>query len=455
MEEQEILEGQRAYFRSGATRGLGFRREQLRKLLRGLGDWEPALLEALAADLGKSPFEAYATELGVVRGEIRAALGHLKGWARTKRVPGPLTQFPSGGRLMAEPKGCVLILAPWNYPVQLILAPLVSAMAAGNCAVLVLPEDAPRTSGVLAEMLERLYPPEYMAVRRASVEGNTRLLDLGFDHIFFTGSPRVGRIVMAAAAKNLTPVTLELGGKSPCIVDRTADIPLAARRIVWGKCLNAGQTCVAPDYVLVQEPVREAFLRELRRQAEVLFPGGMLASGDYPQIVNRRHFDRLAGLLDGERVLLGGEADPEGRKLALTVLDAPGPERPVMKEEIFGPILPVIPYGEIREVLDFVLERPKPLALYLFTRDREVIRRVLGELSFGGGCLNDTIVHLLPHNLPFGGVGESGMGGCHGKAGFDTFTHWKPVLKRGTWLDLPVRYPPYRGKLGLLKKLMK
>lgn len=455
MEEQEILEGQRAYFRSGATRGLGFRREQLRKLLRGLGDWEPALLEALAADLGKSPFEAYATELGVVRGEIRAALGHLKGWARTKRVPGPLTQFPSGGRLMAEPKGCVLILAPWNYPVQLILAPLVSAIAAGNCAVLVLPEDAPRTSGVLAEMLERLYPPEYVAVRRASVEGNTRLLDLGFDHIFFTGSPRVGRIVMAAAAKNLTPVTLELGGKSPCIVDRTADIPLAARRIVWGKCLNAGQTCVAPDYVLVQEPVREAFLRELRRQAEVLFPGGMLASGDYPQIVNRRHFDRLAGLLDGERVLLGGEADPEGRKLALTVLDAPGPERPVMKEEIFGPILPVIPYGEIGEVLDFVLERPKPLALYLFTRDREVIRRVLGELSFGGGCLNDTIVHLLPHNLPFGGVGESGMGGCHGKAGFDTFTHWKPVLKRGTWLDLPVRYPPYRGKLGLLKKLMK
>lgn len=455
MEEQEILEGQRAYFRSGATRGLGFRREQLRKLLRGLGDWEPALLEALAADLGKSPFEAYATELGVVRGEIRAALGHLKGWARTKRVPGPLTQFPSGGRLMAEPKGCVLILAPWNYPVQLILAPLVSAIAAGNCAVLVLPEDAPRTSGVLAEMLERLYPPEYVAVRRASVEGNTRLLDLGFDHIFFTGSPRVGRIVMAAAAKNLTPVTLELGGKSPCIVDRTADIPLAARRIVWGKCLNAGQTCVAPDYVLVQEPVREAFLRELRRQAEVLFPGGMLASGDYPQIVNRRHFDRLAGLLDGERVLFGGEADPEGRKLALTVLDAPGPERPVMKEEIFGPILPVIPYGEIREALDFVLERPKPLALYLFTRDREVIRRVLGELSFGGGCLNDTIVHLLPHNLPFGGVGESGMGGCHGKAGFDTFTHWKPVLKRGTWLDLPVRYPPYRGKLGLLKKLMK
>ena len=290
---------------------------------------------------------------------------------------------------------------------------------------------------------------------RASVEGNTRLLDLGFDHIFFTGSPRVGRIVMAAAAKNLTPVTLELGGKSPCIVDRTADIPLAARRIVWGKCLNAGQTCVAPDYVLVQEPVREAFLRELRRQAEVLFPGGMLASGDYPQIVNRRHFDRLAGLLDSERVLFGGEADPEGQKLALTVLDAPGPERPVMKEEIFGPILPVIPYGEIGEVLDFVLERPKPLALYLFTRDREVIRRVLGELSFGGGCLNDTIVHLLPHNLPFGGVGESGMGGCHGKAGFDTFTHWKPVLKRGTWLDLPVRYPPYRGKLGLLKKLMK
>ncbi len=455
MEEREILEGQRAYYRTGATRGLKFRREQLQKLLEGLKAWEPALLEALAADLGKSPFEAYATELGVVRGEIRTALRHLKSWARIKRVPGPLTQFPSGGRLMAEPKGCVLILAPWNYPVQLILAPLVSAIAAGNCAVLVLPEDAPRTSEVLEQMLESLYPPEYVAVQRASVEGNTRLLALPFDHIFFTGSPRVGRIVMAAAAQNLTPVTLELGGKSPCIVDQTADIPLVARRILWGKCLNAGQTCVAPDYVLVQKPVREALLRELRRQAEVLFPGGMLASGDYPRIVNRRHFDRLMGLLEGETVLLGGEADPEGRKLALTVLDAPGPERPVMKEEIFGPILPVIPYEKIEEVLDFVLERPKPLALYLFTRDREVSRRVLGELSFGGGCLNDTIVHLLPHNLPFGGVGESGMGGCHGKAGFDTFTHWKPVLKRGTWLDLPVRYPPYRGKLALLKKLMR
>ncbi len=453
--EEMLFAQQRAYFRSGETRELLFRKEQLKKLLNGLERWERALLDALTADLGKSPFEGYATEIGLIREEIRTACRCLRKWTKIRRIAGPLTQFPSSGALIPEPKGCTLILAPWNYPVQLILAPLVSAIAAGNCAVLVLPEDAPRTSAVLAEMMGNLYPEKYIAARLGSVESNTRLLSLPFDHIFFTGSPRVGRIVMAAAARNLTPVTLELGGKSPCIVDKTADLTLAARRIAWGKCLNAGQTCVAPDYLFVQETVREDFLRELEKQTERLYPDGMIGGEDYPHIVSRKHFDRLSRLMEGQRVLFGGEKDPGRLQISLAALDSPAPDSPVMQEEIFGPLLPVIPYRDIQEVLEFVLDRPKPLALYLFTRDRVLSRRIFREVSFGGGCLNDTIVHLTSHNLPFGGVGESGMGSCHGKAGFDTFTHLKPVLKRGTWLDLPVRYPPYRGKLDLLKKLMR
>lgn len=453
--ERELFEKQRAFFRRGETRSLVFRKAQLQKLLQGLSEEEDILLKALEADLGKHPFEGYATELGVVRGEIRAALRKLKSWSRTRKTVGPLTQFPSSGRLMAEPKGCVLILAPWNYPVQLILAPLVSAIAAGNCAILLLPEDAPETSGALARMIKKLYPEEYIASAPASVEGNGRFLSLPFDHIFFTGSPRVGRIVMGAAAKNLTPVTLELGGKSPCIVDKTADLPLAAKRIAWGKCLNAGQTCVAPDYVLVEKSVREAFVKELKKQADALFPGGMLSNGDYPHLVNRKHFDRVVKLMDGEKILFGGKSDPETLKIELTALDVPDLESPVMKEEIFGPVLPVIPYDSIDGAMTLILDRPKPLALYLFMEDRELSCRVFREISFGGGCLNDTIVHLLPHNLPFGGVGESGMGSCHGKAGFDTFTHWKPILRRGMWMDLPVRYPPYKGKLSLLKKIMR
>ncbi|MGI5857323.1 MAG: aldehyde dehydrogenase [Candidatus Merdivicinus sp.] len=453
--EEMLFAQQKAYFRSGETRRLPFRKEQLKKLLSGLKCWEKPLLDALAADLGKSPFEGYATEIGLIREEVRIACRCLGKWAKIRRTAGPLTQFPSSGALIPEPKGCTLILAPWNYPVQLILAPLVSAIAAGNCAMLALPEDAPRTSAVLAEMLGSLYPETYIAARFGSIEGNTRLLALPFDHIFFTGSPRVGRIVMAAAAKNLTPVTLELGGKSPCIVDKTADIVLAARRIAWGKCLNAGQTCVAPDYLFVQESVQADFLRELEKQASRLYPGGMNGGEDYPRIVNRKHFDRLSGLMEGQRILFGGEKDSERLQISLAALDSPAPDSPVMQEEIFGPLLPVIPYRDIEEVLEFVLDRPKPLALYVFTRDRALSRRIFREVSFGGGCLNDTIVHLTSHSLPFGGVGESGMGSCHGKAGFDAFTHLKPVLRRGTWLDLPVRYPPYRGKLGLLKKLMR
>ena len=291
--EAEWLARQRDYFRTGKTRPADFRREQLKKLLEGLEKWEAPLLEALGKDLGKSPFEGYATEIGLVREEIHAAVRNLGKWSRVRRTPGPMTQFPSSGRVIPEPKGCVLIMAPWNYPVQLILAPLVSAIAAGNCAVLALPTDAPETSKAMENMLGNLYPPEYIKTVWGDIETNTRLLELAFDHIFFTGSPRVGRIVMSAAAKNLTPVTLELGGKSPCIVDRTADIKLAARRIAWGKCLNAGQTCVAPDYVFVHESVREALVRELEAQSRLLYPDGMIGGKEYPRIVNRKHLTGL------------------------------------------------------------------------------------------------------------------------------------------------------------------
>lgn len=453
--EATLLIRQKDFFRGGATRSIEFRKNQLKKLLEGLTKWEGPLLEALEKDLGKSPFEGYATEIGLVREEIHAAVKGLPRWSRIRRVQGPVSQFPSTGKLIPEPKGCVLIMAPWNYPVQLVLAPLVSAIAAGNCAILALPTDAPQTLNVMEEMLGNLYLAEYISAVQGDIETNTRLLELEFDHIFFTGSPRVGRIVMGAAAKNLVPVTLELGGKSPCIVDRTADVKLAARRIAWGKCLNAGQTCVAPDYIFVHESIRENFVQELKNQSRLLYPDGMIGGKDYPHIVNQKHFDRLKGLMAGEKVLFGGETDPERLQIALTALDAPAPESAVMQEEIFGPLLPILSYQEITDVINFVLDRPKPLALYLFTKDQRLARQVFSEVSFGGGCLNDTIVHLTCHRLPFGGVGESGMGSCHGKAGFDTFTHLKPILCRGTWMDLPVRYAPYLDKLNMLKKLMK
>ena len=454
MEIQELAAQQRTYFNTGATRTAAFRRQALERLRAALLEHEEELNAALLADLNKAPAESYFTETGMVLEELRFQLKHFEKWARPRRVITPLAQFPSRGERLPEPYGCVLIMAPWNYPVQLCLTPLAGAIAAGNCAVVKPSAYAPASSAAIAKLLGEIFPPEFVAVVEGGRAETRTLLEQKFDYIFFTGSPAVGREVMAAGAKNLTPVTLELGGKSPVIVDSTADIPLAARRIAFGKVLNAGQTCVAPDYLLLHRSVKDAFVREYRRALEEFFPGGDY--GELPCIVNDKHFRRASRLLAGQRVLIGGETDATRRFIAPTLLDETDPAAPVMQEEIFAPILPMLCWQEREEAVRFVQSRPKPLALYLFTRDREMERAVFDQCSFGGGCLNDTIVHLACSGLPFGGVGNSGMGSYHGKQSFDTFTHYRSVLKKANWLDLPMRYHPYSGeKLRWIKRFLK
>ena len=454
MEIQELAAQQRTYFNTGATRTAAFRRQALERLRAALLEHEEELNAALLADLNKAPAESYFTETGMVLEEMRFQLKHFEKWVRPRRVITPLAQFPSRGELLPEPYGCVLIMAPWNYPVQLCLTPLAGAIAAGNCAVVKPSAYAPASSAAIARLLGKIFPPEFVAVVEGGRAENQALLEQKFDYIFFTGSPAVGREVMAAGAKNLTPVTLELGGKSPVIVDSTADIPLAARRIAFGKILNAGQTCVAPDYLLVHRAVKDVFVREYRRALEEFFPGGDY--GELPCIVNDKHFRRASCLLAEQRVLIGGETDATRRFIAPTLLDETDPAAPVMQEEIFAPILPMLCWQEREEAVRFIQARPKPLALYLFTRDREMERAVFDQCSFGGGCVNDTIVHLACSGLPFGGVGNSGMGSYHGKQSFDTFTHYRSVLKKAGWLDLPMRYHPYSGeKLRWIKRFLK
>ena len=454
MDIQQLTESQRTYFNTGATRRAAFRRQALERLRAALLEHEEELNAALLADLNKAPAESYFTETGMVLEELRFQLKHFEKWARPRRVTTPLAQFPSRGELLPEPYGCVLIMAPWNYPVQLCLTPLVGAIAAGNCAVVKPSAYAPASSAAIARLLGEIFPPEFVAVVEGGRGENRTLLEQKFDYIFFTGSPAMGREVMAAGAKNLTPVTLELGGKSPVIVDSTADIPLAARRIAFGKVLNAGQTCVAPDYLLLHRSVKDVFVREYRRALEEFFPGGDY--GELPCIVNDKHFRRASCLLAEQRVLIGGEADATRRFISPTLLDETDSAAPVMQEEIFAPILPMLCWQEREEAVRFVQSRPKPLALYLFTRDREMERAVFDQCSFGGGCVNDAIVHLACSGLPFGGVGNSGMGSYHGKQSFDTFTHYRSVLKKAGWLDLPMRYHPYSGeKLRWIKRFLK
>ena len=454
MDIRQLLVRQRDYFNSGATRPAAFRRRALERLRDALAAREEELNAALLADLNKAPAESYFTETGMVLEELRVQLNHFERWMRPKAVPVPLSQFPARGAILPEPYGCVLIMAPWNYPVQLCLIPLIGAIAAGNCAVVKPSAYAPASSAAIAKLLGDRFPPEFVAVVEGGREENRALLEQPFDYIFFTGSPAVGREVMAAAAKNLTPVTLELGGKSPVIVDRTADIPLAARRIAFGKVLNAGQTCVAPDYLLLHREVKDTFVREYRRALEEFFPGGDWT--EMPCIINEKHFRRAGRLLEGRRILIGGETDSERRFIAPALLDETDPDAPVMQEEIFAPILPMRCWQEREEVIRFIQSRPKPLALYLFTRDKGMEREVFDRCSFGGGCVNDVIVHLACSGLPFGGVGNSGMGSYHGRKSFDTFTHCRSVLTKANWLDLPMRYHPYSGeKLKWIRRFLR
>ena len=451
------LDAMHAYFLTGETRPVAYRIQQLRRLYDALAAQQDILLDALQADLGKSAFESYETELGLVLSEIRHTIRHLKRWTRPRRVSSQLTQFPAQSTIYSEPVGAVLIIAPWNYPLQLVIAPLIAAIAAGNCAVIKPSEHAPQTAAALQVLLGRVFRADYIDVVPGDAVVTSHLLDLGFDHVFFTGSVTVGKSVMQKAAQTLTPVTLELGGKSPCIVTKSADINLAAKRIVWGKCINAGQTCVAPDYLIVERTVRDALLAAMHRHTTAFYGESMLQSVDYPPIVNQKHFDRLAAYLSDAPVLLGGEQDRTARKIAFTVLDADEAtlRKPVMCEEIFGPILPMLTVDSIEEAITIIRRFAKPLALYLFTKDQAVEKKILAAIPFGGGCVNDTIMHLTNPHLPFGGTGASGIGAYHGKAGFDTLSHYKSVLKMPFSMDVPMRYPPYEGKLSVIKKILK
>lgn len=453
-EEKMLLNSQRAYYETGRTRDISFRIRQLISLRESIIKNEAEIMQALKKDLNKSDFEAYATEIGMVLEEINYLLKNIKKLARTERVRTPITQFPSAGRVYKEPYGIVLIMAPWNYPVQLALAPLAGAISAGNCVILKPSEYAPYSSAVLRKVIQEAFPEKYIAVVEGGMEVNQKLLLNKFDYIFFTGSVPVGKIIMAEAAKHLTPVTLELGGKSPCIVDESADISLAAKRIVWGKYLNAGQTCVAPDYVLVQKDVKEALIRELNRYIRKFYGEDSLNNEEYPKIISERHFSRLLSLMENEKLRIGGKYNGRLLKIEPTVLEPDTTDSPIMQEEIFGPLLPVISFESLEEAASFVNARPKPLALYLFTTSRKNESYIMKHTSFGGGCINDTIVHLATTHMGFGGVGESGMGSYHGKLSFSTFSHSKSVLRKSNLLDIPLRYPPYKKKINLLRKIL-
>jgi aldehyde dehydrogenase (NAD+) len=448
----EIVARQRAYFKTGASLPLKTRLEALRKLQNALRQNEGKLNEALMADLHKSAGESYMTETGIVLHELRYIIKHLPKWSKIRNVPTPLAHFHSKSFIVPEPYGVALVISPWNYPVQLSLSPVIGAIAAGNCVVLKPSAYAPATSRALAELLGSLYDPGFVTVIEGGREQNQALLSEKFDYIFFTGSVAVGRHVMECAAKNLTPVSLELGGKSPVIVDETANLKTAATRVAFGKILNAGQTCVAPDYVLVQKSVREPFLKAFKEAMQACFPGDDM--GDMPHIISGKHFERLTGLLKCGRVYYGGQTDAATRYISPTILDGVKPDDPVMLEEIFGPIMPVLEYDTLNDAIAFVNERPHPLALYLFTTSRQTEKEVLSSVRFGGGCVNDTVIHLANAHMGFGGVGDSGMGSYHGKQSFDTFTHYKSILKKFNWIDMPMRYHPYDKKKEKMVRML-
>ena len=451
------MEKQKEFFFRNETRGLDFRIMQLRKLRGILKENENKILESLNKDLRKSNFEGYATEIGLVYEEINYAISHLKKWMKRERVKGSLVYYPSKSYIYKEPYGVVLIIGPFNYPFQLIMSPLVGAIAAGNCAIIKPSEHSIETSKVIESIINDNFPSEYIKVIEPSggKEVVSSLLDLKFDYIFFTGSVRVGKIVMEKASKNLIPVTLELGGKSPCIVDKDANIKMSAKRIVWGKFINSGQTCIAPDYLLVHKEVKEELLKAVVNEIKLQFGENNRESSDYPRIISVREVDRLSSYIKDGDIYYGGEVIREEKYISPTILTNIKAEGKINEEEIFGPILPVYEFSEIDEVLKNNKYKEKPLALYYFSENKDSIEKVLKESTSGGATINDTILHVASMKLPFGGVGNSGIGGYHGKFSFDTFTHSKSVVKRGTFIEFPFRFPPYKDKFKLIKKLMK
>ena len=449
---QELVLGQRAFFASGTTRDVKWRIGQLKAFKAGLKKWEKPLCDALWQDLHKSYEEAYITEIGLVYGEIGEAIRKTAGWARRRRRPTPLTGFPSSSYIVREPLGCTLIVSPWNYPVQLLLNPLVGAISAGCTAILKPSPYVPAVSKVLEDMVRDTFPEEYVAVVQGNRGVNGELFKHRYDLVFLTGSPSLGRIAMEAQAKFLTPMVLELGGKSPCIVDRDADLTLAARRIAWGKCLNSGQTCIAPDYLFLHEDIKDAFVEAFKKELAGLYPDGTEHSDKFVHIVKESAFDRLVGYLSDGRVVVGGRHDKARLWIEPTLLEGVSPDAPVMQEEIFGPIFPILTFRDRKEVVDFVTSREKPLAFYYFGKEDDGWD-IIGRTTSGGACINDTIMHIANPNIPFGGVGNSGMGSYHSERSFLAFSHERAVVKTPTWLDVKLRYMPYRA-FGLIKKML-
>ncbi|HHA6848997.1 TPA: aldehyde dehydrogenase [Staphylococcus aureus] len=454
--EQKFYDS-KAFFNTQQTKDISFRKEQLKKLSKTIKSYESDILEALYTDLGKNKVEAYATEIGITLKSIKNARKELKNWTKTKNVDTPLYLFPTKSYIKKEPYGTVLIIAPFNYPFQLVFEPLIGAIAAGNTAIIKPSELTPNVARVIKRLINETFDANYIEVIEGGIEETQTLIHLPFDYVFFTGSENVGKIVYQAASENLVPVTLEMGGKSPVIVDETANIKVASERICFGKFTNAGQTCVAPDYILVHESVKDDLITALSKTLREFYGQNIQQSPDYGRIVNLKHYHRLTSLLNSAQmnIVFGGHSDEDERYIEPTLLDHVTNDSAIMQEEIFGPILPILTYQSLDEAIAFIHQRPKPLSLYLFSEDENATQRVINELSFGGGAINDTLMHLANPKLPFGGVGASGMGRYHGKYSFDTFTHEKSYIFKSTRLESGVHLPPYKGKFKYIKAFFK
>lgn len=450
----DVVEKKRSFFLTGQTKNIKFRLEKLKKLKAAVTLHERAIIQTLKADLGRPEVEAFTSEIVLVNKEIEYAIKHLKTWSKPKNTKVPWQLLPASASIYPEPLGVILIIGAWNYPFQLNILPLIGAIAAGNCALIKPSEYAPHTSCLLGEIIGKIFNEDYISIIEGDVKISQQLLAQKFDHIFFTGSAPVGKIVMAAAAKNLTPITLELGGKSPCIVDIDADIQKTARRITWGKFSNAGQACIAPDYLLVHSDIKLQLLENIKKSIQEFYSANPASSPDYGRIINQKQFDRLVKLLSYGEIIIGGEINREQLYIAPTIIDGISWQDAPMLSEIFGPILPVLTYENITEAIAKINSQPKPLALYLFSQNKRLHKRILEEISCGGVCFNDTLLQYCVPTLPFGGVGNSGMGNYHGKAGFDTFSHYKSVLHKPFLLASKLLYPPYKDKLDLLKKIL-
>lgn len=434
---------------------IDFRKETLIKLLNAVIIHENEVIQALNDDFKKPAFEAVLTETNYVIRELKDAIKNLNSWAKPQRVFPSLLNFPSKDYIYREPYGRVLILAPWNYPFQLALCPLISAVAAGNQAVVKPSELTPKTSEIILRIISKVFDKNHVKVIEGGIEVSKQLLEERWDYIFFTGSVSVGKVVAKAAAKNLTPVTLELGGKNPCIIDETANLKLAAKRIVWGKFVNAGQTCIAPDYILIQKNMKKRFVTYLKEEITNAYGENPIESPDFARIINAKNWQRLVKMIEPDKVIFGGESDSKECYIAPTLIEETSLESPIMQEEIFGPILPILTYGKVKEINDVIAKYEKPLALYIFTENHDFSNNIIKNHSFGGGCINDTMIHFANKRMPFGGVGHSGIGAYHGRLSFDTFSHKKSIIKKANWLDLPMRYAPYKDKLNLIRKLLK